>query len=90
MRAVRRCVSSALRMISDEGSNTIAMLLSTKPGGKFGRRGASDDGVPTWSIGMDESVASATERMLDARVGSLMVTREADGGEAVGMLTERE
>ena len=88
--AVRRCVASALRAVNDEGTNTIAMLLSTKPGGKFGRRSASDSEKPMWSIGAHETVASATARMLDARVGSLMVTTDPNGGEAVGILTERE
>ena len=43
-----------------------------------------------WSIGAHETVANATARMLDARVGSLMVTTDPNGGEAVGILTERE
>ena len=65
-------------------------LPPVRRGKRATRRSSSDSEKPMWSIGAHETVANATARMLDARVGSLMVTTDPNGGEAVGILTERE
>jgi hypothetical protein len=92
MTLARGLCRRALRMLGDdEARQPVSLILAAKPGGTFGKRRVADEDRPTWSIGADDTVATATARMLDARVGSLMVTADTDGGgETVGMLTERD
>jgi hypothetical protein len=86
-RFARKCLRQALGVLGDEGALPVRALLASKPGGEYGQRSSRGG---TWSILANESVARASQKMLEGRVGSLMVTTSLDSVNPVGMLTERE